>query len=166
MRTVAVNRRLGWLGFQSREALEHQVGIAGCDGHFDGLCQPDDGMFVSMLSDDVAVGLDLSGTFQSEALLDLSPSQKDDDHVLVHRLVGLDAEVGQAQLGLEVEVDDFARPPPSVSLQGLFGQASVIRTCNVRRGSWARREQGLLGVPEIGQRNGQSSHLCRHDRIQ
>jgi hypothetical protein len=38
----------------------------------------------------------LSRMFLCEARFDISPSQMDDDHIFVHRLVGLDPEVGQA----------------------------------------------------------------------
>ena len=73
-------------------------------------------------------------------MLDVSPSQVHDDDVLVHRLVGLDAEILQPKLNFEKKVDGFARPAPGVPLQGLFGRASEVRTSNVRRGF-------LPGVP-------------------
>lgn len=65
-------------------------------------------MLVPMPPDDVAVRPDLGGTFLSESLFHIGPGQMDDDHVFVHRLVGLDAEVSQPCLGLQVEVDGFA----------------------------------------------------------
>ena len=85
-------QRLSRQGFQAQETLEHQLGIAGFDGQFDGAGQPTDGVLVSMLPDDVAVGFDLRRTFQSKTLLDVGPGQLDDDDIFVLRLVGLDTE--------------------------------------------------------------------------
>ena len=73
-------------------------------------------------------------------MLDVSPSQVYGDDVLVYRLVGLDAEILQPKPNFEKKVDGFARPAPGVSLQGLFGRASQVRTSDVRRGF-------LPGVP-------------------
>jgi hypothetical protein len=52
-------------------------------------------MFVARSPDDVAVGADLGGALVCEAVFDLSPSQMNDDHIFVHRLVGLNVKVGQ-----------------------------------------------------------------------
>jgi len=93
-----------------------------------------------MLPDDVAVRPNLGRTLVGEAILDVSPSQMNDDDESVHRLVRLDTGVFQPDLGFQEEVDGFARPTPGVSLQGLFGRAGEIRTCDVRRGF-------LPGVP-------------------
>ena len=93
-----------------------------------------------MPPNNVAVSLDLGRALLRETLLDVSPGQMNDDDVSVRRFVGMDAEIFQSPLGLQVEVDGFARPTPGVSLQGLFCRASEIRTCDVRRGF-------LPGVP-------------------
>ena len=136
---LAGNRELG-SGFQAQESLEHQIGVSCIDSHLDGTFEPHNGMFVSMLPDDVAAGLDVDRALLSKALLYARPGQVNNDDVFVHRLVGSDAEVLQANLGLQVEIDGFAGPTPGVSLQGLFGRASEIRTDDVRRGF-------LPGVP-------------------
>jgi hypothetical protein len=64
----------------------------------------------------VAVGFDFCATFEDKTSFDVGPSQMRSDPVVVARFVTLDAEVCQTQMGLEVEVDDFARPASGVFL--------------------------------------------------
>lgn len=66
------------------------MGVAGLFAHLDHALQPIDGVLVPVLPDNVAVRRDLNGTFLSKTLLDVGPSQIDDDDVLVQRRVGLE----------------------------------------------------------------------------
>lgn len=95
---------LSWRRREAQEALPDLPDIAGILQQLHSARQPVDRLFVPMPSDDVAVGLELGGPFAGEATFDVGPSQEDDDHVLVTRLVGVPPEVGQAHLGLEGEV--------------------------------------------------------------
>ena len=114
--------------------LQNGLSIARLLHHIQSAGQPVYGMFLPMPPDDIAVGLDLRRAFVLETLLNISPGQENDDHISVHRLIGLHAEISQAHLGFAVEVDRFAGPAPLITLQGLLGRASESRTREVRRG--------------------------------
>ena len=74
--------------------VDNGLFVAGVDGHFDSPVEPLERMFIPMSPDNVAVGTDLGGAFESKALFDIGPSQMNDEHIFVHRLVGLDPKVG------------------------------------------------------------------------
>ena len=76
----------------------------------------------------------------------------DDSDPFVHRLVGLHAEIGQAQPGLEVEVGDLARPALRIPLKALLGFQGEIRTQKVRRGF-------LPGVPSRNPNTDVEGHI-------
>ena len=81
-----------------------------------------------MSADKISVRFDLSGTFRHKTLFDISPSQKNDDHIFINRQERLHAKITKTELGLKVEISDFARPAPTVTLQGSLSLEGGIRT--------------------------------------
>jgi hypothetical protein len=89
-------------------------------------------MLLAIPSDDVGRALYLGRPFLSEAPFDVGPGQLHHGAPFVHRFVGLETKIGQAQARFEVEVVNFARLAPAISLQRLLGGQGEIRTGEVR----------------------------------
>ena len=95
------------MGYQTQVTLQDQLEVAGLAHHIQSAGQPIHRMLFPMLPQDVAVGLELGRVFGFVASFDVSPGQEHDEHISVDRQVRTHPKVGQAQLGLEIEIDDF-----------------------------------------------------------
>jgi hypothetical protein len=128
---------------RSQEPLPHGLPAARFQGQLHGSGQPGLGRFVPMPSDAGPVARDRRGPLGFQPALPRGPGHLHDDQILVHRRLRTHAHVGQTQLGLQVTVDDCARPTPAVTRQGRDGRARARRPANVRRGL---RPGGPLGT--------------------
>lgn len=123
-----------WLPFFAQKPLQDGLDASGLQRQLTGRQEPSPRVLVLMPPDQIGRGRDRRGAFAGEAPLHIGPTEVDHGDPLVHRLVGLQAKIGQSQPDLEVPVGHLAGPPLLIGLKALLSCQRQIRTEKVRRG--------------------------------